>query len=141
MGDLRSLVDPVSERVLGACIEVHRRLGPGLLEACYEKCVCLELELRGIRFERQVALPVLYKGLRLEQSYRLDLLVEDSLVVEIKAVEQLLPVHVSQTLTYLRLGNFPTGLLINFNQATLKAGVRRLTPNKAPQGSLPPISL
>ena len=139
MGGLRSLNDPVSERIIGACIEVHRQLGPGLLESAYEHCLSLELGFRGIPFRQQVALPVAYKGVPLEHGYRLDLLVGESIVVEVKAVERILPVHVAQTLTYLRLGDYPVGLLVNFKEAVLWHGVRRLTPKnlrRAPQ--LPP---
>ena len=112
--------------VIGAAIEVHRALGPGLLESAYEECLCREVSLQGIRFERQKHLPVEYKGLRLDCGYRLDLLVEDSVVVEVKAVEGLAPIHEAQLLTYLKLTGCKVGLLLNFNLPTLKDGVRRL---------------
>ena len=111
--------------IIGAAIEVHRALGPGLLESAYEECLCRELTLRGIPFERQRPLPVEYKGLRLDCGYRLDLLVADMVVVEIKAVEHVLPIHDAQLLTYLKLGGWKVGLLINFNVPVLKQGIRR----------------
>ena len=118
-------INQVTETIIGAAIEVHRALGPGLLESTYEECLCRELSLRGVPFERQRSLPVEYKGLRLDCGYRLDLLVADTVVVEIKAVESLLPIHEAQLLTYLRLGGWKVGLLINFNVAILKQGIRR----------------
>jgi len=118
-------VNQVTEAVIGAAIEVHRALGPGLLESAYEECLCRELSLRQIRYERQRPLPVTYKGLDLDCGYRLDLLVADAVVVEIKAVESLLPIHEAQLLTYLKLGGWKVGLLINFNVPVLKQGIRR----------------
>jgi GxxExxY protein len=115
----------VTERIIGAAIEVHRTLGPGLLESAYEECLGHELALRGVTFERQRPLPVEYKGIKLECCYRLDLLVENAVVVEIKAVSEIEPVHEAQLLTYLRLGGWKTGLLINFNVPVLKNGIRR----------------
>jgi len=115
----------VTEAIIGAAIEVHRTLGPGLLESAYEECLCHELRLRGIPFERQRPLPVTYKGLDLECGYRLDLLVYDAVVVEIKAVEALQPIHEAQLLTYLKLGGWKVGLLINFSVPVLKNGIRR----------------
>src|SRR5580692_6231627 len=109
-----------SEAVIGACIEVHRHLGPGLLESAYEHCVAHELGLIGLRFERQRVVPLEYKGTKLECGYRLDLVVDDALVVEIKCVDQLLPLHKAQLLTYLRLTKLPTGLLVNFRETVLK---------------------
>ena len=119
--------DPVSEQVIGACIEVHRHLGPGLIERVYEECVCLELAARGLAFTRQVLLPVRYKGLELEAFYRLDLVVEERVVVELKSVEAILPVHIAQLSTYLQASSFDVGLLINFHVALLKQGIRRFT--------------
>jgi GxxExxY protein len=116
----------ITEGIIGAAIEVHRTLGPGLLESAYEECLCHELGLRQLPFERQRALPVEYKGLQLDCGYRLDLLVARSVVVELKAVEALLPIHEAQLLTYLRLGGWKIGLLINFNVPLLKQGIRRL---------------
>ncbi len=118
-------VNQVTETIIGAAIEVHRALGPGLLESAYEECLCRELTLRQMPFERQHPLPVDYKGLRLDCGYRLDLLVADMVVVEIKAIEKLLPIHEAQLLTYLRLGGWKVGLLINFNVPVLKQGIRR----------------
>ena len=118
--------DQLSKRVIGFAIEVHRSLGPGLLEAIYEECLCLEFRHSNLGFRRQVSLPVSYKSVRLNCSYRLDLVVEDRIIVEGKAVDKLMPVHEAQLLTYMRLGDIPVGLLLNFNSATLKDGIRRL---------------
>jgi GxxExxY protein len=119
-------INEITEKVIGAAIEVHRALGPGLLESAYEECLCRELELRDIPFRRQLELPVQYKGVALDCGYRLDLLVADAVVVELKSVEELLPVHSAQLLTYLKLGGWKIGLLINFNVSVLTRGVRRL---------------
>jgi GxxExxY protein len=112
--------------LIGAAIEVHRALGPGLLESAYEECLCRELVLRQILFGRQVALPVEYKGVKVDCSYRLDLLVASSIVVEIKSVSALEPIHLAQLLTYMKLGPWRLGLLINFNVPVLRAGIRRM---------------
>jgi GxxExxY protein len=112
--------------VIGAAIEVHRALGPGLLESAYEECLCRELTLRQMPFARQVPLPVEYKGVKVDCSYRLDLLVASSIVVEIKAVSALEPIHSAQLLTYMKLGPRRLGLLINFNVPLLRAGIRRM---------------
>jgi GxxExxY protein len=119
-------INDITGDIIGAAIEVHRALGPGLLESAYEECLCHELTVRHVPFDRQRALPVEYKGLRLDCGYRLDLLVADSVVVEIKAVEKLLPIHDAQLLTYLKLGGWKAGLLLNFNVPVLKRGIRRL---------------
>jgi GxxExxY protein len=119
--------DDGSAEVIGACIEVHRHLGPGLLESAYERCVCRELSLRGVRFDRQREVPLVYKGLEIDPPYRLDIVVNDRLIVELKAVSQLLPIHEAQVLTYLRLTGLPVAILVNFNVATLRQGVRRIT--------------
>ena len=120
------LVDEgLTEQIIGAAIEVHRELGPGLLETAYEQCLCHELTLRGISFRCQVELPVLYKGLKLDCGYRLDLMAEDRIVVELKSVERILPVHEAQLLTYLRLTGKKVGLLINFNAPALRRGILR----------------
>ena len=116
----------LSGDVIGASIEVHRVLGPGLLESAYQECLCIELGLRNLRFVSQQELPVEYKGRRVDLGYRLDLVVEDEVVLELKSVERLLPLHEAQLLTYLRLGRFPTGLLLNFNVPVLKNGIRRM---------------
>ena len=118
-------VNELTHEIIGAAIEVHRSLGPGLLESSYRECLCRELTLRGIGFRREYGLPVEYKGVRLECGYRIDILVADKVVVEIKAVEALAPVHEAQLLTYLRLGGWKVGLLINFNVLVLKDGIRR----------------
>jgi GxxExxY protein len=115
--------------VIGALIEVHRHLGPGLLESAYEACVCAELCQRGLKFEQQRPLAVDYKGVRLDCGYRLDLVVEESILLELKAVERLLPIHEAQVITYLRLSRLPVGLLVNFNATVLRNALRRLTPN------------
>ena len=119
------VVNELTKEIIGAAIEVHRVLGPGLLESAYEQCLCRELTLRKIPFERQVYLPVEFKGLRLDCGYRIDLLVARRVVLEIKAIESLLPIHEAQLLTYLRLGGWKVGLLINFNVTVLKDGIRR----------------
>lgn len=116
-----------SPRVIRAAIEVHRALGPGLLESAYARCLERELQLCGLQFEREVPIPITYKGLRLAAGYRLDLVVEGTIVVEVKAVERLLPIHESQALTYLRLTGLHTALLINFQVPVLRLGLRRLT--------------
>lgn len=115
----------LTEQIIGAAIEVHRALGPGLLESAYEECLCRELALRGIPFERQRPLPVEYKGTKLDCGYRLDLLVAHAVVVELKAVGSIEPIHEAQLLTYLKLGGWKLGLLINFNVPVLKDGIRR----------------
>ena len=117
--------DGVTGRIVGAAIEVHRALGPGLLESAYKECLTRELILLGIAVRREVGLPVDYKGIRLECSYRLDLLVANSVVVEIKSVSAIEPVHEAQLLTYMRLGGWRLGLLLNFNVPILKEGIRR----------------
>jgi GxxExxY protein len=118
--------DPITERIIGAAIEVHRALGPGLLESAYETCLCHELAAKGIPFRRQVPIPVRYKDVDLDCGYRADLVVEDAVVVEIKAVDRLTPLHQAQLLTYLKLAGLTTGLLMNFNTAVLKEGIKRL---------------
>ena len=111
--------------IIGAAIEVHRNLGPGLLESAYEECLCHELHLRGLDFKRQVPLPLLYKGLKLDCGYKIDLIVRDEVILELKAVEKLLPIHEAQLLTYLRLTGKRVGLLINFNVPLLMQGIIR----------------
>jgi GxxExxY protein len=118
--------DRLTERVIGLAIEVHRQLGPGLLESAYEECVCLELQEAGLESRRQVPLPITYKSIRLDCGYRLDLVIEDRLITELKSVAGLLPIHEAQVLTYMRLSGIRTGLLLNFNSAVLKDGIRRL---------------
>ena len=126
-GDAETQRDSLSEQVIGLAIEVHRALGPGLLESTYEACLCHELSEHGIPFARQIPLPVIYKGVRLDCGYRLDLVVAEELVVELKSVDKMLPVHHAQLLTYLKLSGFQTGLILNFNVPMLKDGIKRLT--------------
>ena len=128
-----------SAEVIGACMEVHRHLGPGLLESAYERCLCRELSLRGVAFERQREVPLVYKDTRLDCGYRLDIVVGNRLLVEVKAVERLLPLHEAQVLTYLRLTGIRVALLVNFNVAALRLGLRRLTYNS--QHPFPPSRL
>jgi GxxExxY protein len=116
----------LTQKVIGAAIEVHRHLGPGLLESAYEECLCWELTHAGLAVKRQVPLPVVYKEVRLDAGYRLDLVVDNQLVVELKTVESLLPIHEAQLLTYLKLSGLKTGLLLNFNAAVLKDGIKRM---------------
>jgi GxxExxY protein len=118
--------DLLTERIIGFAIEVHRRLGPGLLESAYEECLCYELGANGLAFRRQVPLPVVYKSVRLDCGYRIDIIVDDRVIVELKTAERLLPIHDAQVLTYMKLSGIRTGLLLNFNIAVLKDGIRRL---------------
>ena len=119
-------VDTLTREIIGAAIEVHKQLGPGLLESAYDECLCRELSLRGLHFQRQVSLPVSYKGVCLNCGYRMDILVEDEVVVEVKSVQKLGSVHEAQLLSYLKLSGRAVGLLINFNVKMLKSGVKRL---------------
>ena len=115
----------LTEQIIGSAIEVHRPLGPGLLESAYEECLCHELSLHGLQFERQKLLPLEYKGIKLDCGYRLDIIVENKVVLELKTVEAIAPIHEAQLLTYLRLSKIKVGLIINFNVPVLKNGVRR----------------
>jgi GxxExxY protein len=124
--------DDGSERVIGALIEVHRALGPGLLESAYEACLCHELRLRGLAFERQRPVGVTYKGLIVDCGFRIDVLVEGVIVVELKAIDRLAPLHAAQILTYMKLSNVSAGLLVNFNVASLRQGLRRFSLNLQP---------
>ena len=117
--------DELSNKVIGCAIEVHRELGPGLLESTYEQCLAYELNQAKIPFKLQVELPVEYKQIRLDCGYRIDLMADDRLIVELKSVDQLLAIHEAQVLTYMKLAGMKVGLLINFNVAVLKNGVRR----------------
>ena len=118
--------DRLSDRVIGLAIAVHRELGPGLLESAYEACLAYELDQAGLPYQRQVALPVSYKNVDLDCGYRLDLLVDGTLIVELKTVEAISKVHKAQLLTYLRLSRLRTGLILNFNAAVLKDGIHRM---------------
>ena len=118
--------DPLSEQVIGAAIEVHRILGPGLLESIYQKCLAQELALRGIDFRQQVQLPIVYKGVTLDCNLVMDIVVGDQLVLELKTVDKLQPIHEAQLLTYLKLSHIHRGLLINFNVPLLKDGLKRM---------------
>ncbi len=122
-------LNPLSNRIIGVAIDVHRELGPGLLESAYEECLCYELSNRRISFERQKQLPVQYKDKHLDCGYRIDILVEDAIVIEMKAVEKLLPLHDAQLLTYLKLGGWKLGFLLNFNVPVFKHGIRRKVNN------------
>jgi len=115
----------LTEKIIGAAIDVHRALGPGLLESAYEECLCHELTLRQVTFTRQVDLPVVYKSVSLDCGYRIDVLVENTVVVELKCAEKLHAIHEAQLITYLKLSGKPVGLLINFNVAVLKDGIVR----------------
>ena len=118
-----------TDKVIGACVEIHRQLGPGLLESAYEECLCYELAQYGLQFERQRPLPVVYKGVHLDCGYRLDIVVEKAIVLELKAVEKLLPIHEAQLLTYLKLTGLTLGLLLNFNVPFFKYGLKRIFNN------------
>ncbi len=120
-----SHLNNLTGEIIGAAIEVHKQLGPGLLESAYKECLCKELSLRGIFFEREKPIRLEYKGIELECGYRIDILVANSVVIEIKSIEAIAPVHEAQLITYLRLGGWKIGLLINFNVAVLKQGIRR----------------
>lgn len=119
-------INQLTEKIIGAAIEVHKQLGPGLLESTYEVCLAKELQLCGIKVERQKGLPVVYKGIALDCGYRIDMLIDDSVIVELKVVDKVLPIHEAQLLAYLKLSGYKIGLLINFNEQILSHGIRRL---------------
>jgi GxxExxY protein len=119
-------VEQLASAVVDSAFCVHRELGPGLLETAYEACLSRELELRGVKHQRQLPVPLEYKGIRIEIGYRADVVVEEKLLIELKAVEELLPIHTAQVVTYLRLKRFPLGLLINFNVVLIKDGIHRV---------------
>jgi GxxExxY protein len=127
--------DEVTETIIGAAIEVHKELGPGMLESVYEACLAYELARRGRRAIRQVRLPIKYKGLEINEGYRLDILVDDKVIVEVKAVQTLAPIHQAQILSYLKLSGKRVGLLLNFHETSLKRGLRRFVYDHRP--SLP----
>ncbi|HTW33473.1 MAG TPA: GxxExxY protein [Rhizomicrobium sp.] len=118
--------DLLTEKIIGCAIEVHRGLGPGLLESAYEECLCFELRQAQLGHRKEVRLPILYKAVKLDCGYRMDIVVEDRVVIELKTVDRLMPIHEAQLLTYLKLSRIKTGLLLNFNSAALKDGLRRL---------------
>lgn len=126
LGDTREPADSLSYGIVGAALEVHKQLGPGLLESAYEACLCRELTLRGIAYERQVALPLGYQGISLDCGYRLDLVVGELVVIEVKAVAKILPIHRAQVMTYLKLSKLRLGLIINFNVSALRLGIYRI---------------
>ncbi|MEP6672405.1 MAG: GxxExxY protein [Chthoniobacter sp.] len=128
--------DEITEPVIGAAIRIHRALGPGLLESAYEECLCYELSKAGLRFERQKPQPVTYENVKLDCGYRLDLVVEDTVIVELKCVEKVLPIHEAQLLTYLKLSGLQIGLLMNFHVPVLRDGLKRVVLNYDP--SAPP---
>jgi GxxExxY protein len=121
--------DPLTGEIIGAAIEVHRELGPGILESAYQECLCYELATRGLSVQRQVALPVVYKTIKLDIGYRPDLIVENQVIVELKCVEKLFAIHDAQVLTYLRLSGLQRGLLINFQSQPLMKGIKRIVRN------------
>lgn len=125
MADKQRL-NQITEQIIGAAIQVHRALGPGLLESAYEACLAFEIAHRGLRVEQKKPLPVVYRDVRLECGYRLDLVIEQTIIVEVKAIDRLAPVHRAQLLSYLRLSGCPAGLLINFNVTALKDGIVRM---------------
>jgi GxxExxY protein len=122
-------LNSITEQIIGAAIDVHRTLGPGLLESAYEACLMFELVSRGLKVEKQKPLPVIYRDVKLDCGYRLDLVVENAIVIELKAIDKLLPIHRAQLLSYLKLSGLKVGLLINFHTKMLKDGVVRLVNN------------
>ena len=116
----------LTEAIIGCAIDVHKALGPGLLESAYEECLCCELGLRSIKYQRQVSIPLEYKGFNLDCSFRIDVLVEDTVVLELKVIEKILPIHKAQILTYMKLSGKSIGLILNFNEVSLKNGLTRL---------------
>ncbi len=126
VGEHKEERDPLTNTVIGLAIEVHRGLGPGMLESAYEECLCYELKANEVPFRRQVPLPVVYKSVKLDCGYRMDIVVDEKLVVELKTVERLLPLHDARLLTYLKLSGIRTGLLLNFNTSVLKDGIKRM---------------
>lgn len=115
----------ITKKIIGAAIEVHRNLGPGLLESAYQECLIYELRLLGLKVKKELILPIIYKEIILEHGYRIDLLVENKVVLELKTVDKFIDIHSAQILTYMSLGNYPLGLLINFNTKLLKNGIKR----------------
>jgi len=124
-----TIENKITEKIIGCAIEVHRTLGPGLLESAYEKCLCYELNQVGLMYKEQVSLPVIYKGVKLDCGYRMDVVVEDKVIIEIKTVERILPIHEAQLLSYLKIYNKKVGLLMNFHVPVLKNGLKRIANN------------
>ena len=122
-------INKLSSKIIGAAIEVHKTLGPGLLESAYEKCLCHELKLRGLSFDNQKPLPVVYKGVDIDCGYRMDLVVEDSIILELKSCDTIEPIHKAQLLTYLKLTGLNLGLLFNFNVPIMRDGITRIANN------------
>ena len=122
-------LNKITETIIGAVINVHRALGPGLLESAYEACMVYELAQAGLKVEQQKPLPIVYRGVKLECGYRMDLMIDNEIIVEIKSIEKLLPIHQAQLLSYLKLSNCRVGLLINFNIKVLKNGIQRVVNN------------
>lgn len=116
----------LSKKIIGCAIEVHKQLGPGLLESAYQECLLYEIQLAGLKVQKEKPMPVIYKEVKLDHGYRIDLLVEEKVVIEIKTVEEFNDVHLAQVLTYLRLGNYKLGLLLNFQTTVLKNGIKRV---------------
>ena len=133
-------INKLSSKIIGAAIEVHKNLGPGLLESAYEECLCFEMSLGGLSFERQKPLPVVYKGKKLDCGYRLDTVVENAIIIELKACEKIEPIHKAQLLTYLKLSGLNLGLLLNFNTAVMRDGIVRIV-NELKEGTKPQRSL
>jgi GxxExxY protein len=129
------IYETLTEQIIGAAIEVHKAIGPGLLESVYEECLCHELHLRGLRFQRQFTVPVIYKGVALDCGYRLDLIVEDTVILELKSIDRVLPIHEAQLLTYLKLLDKPVGFIMNFNVPILRRGgiVRKVFDSASPR--------
>ncbi|TDD93994.1 GxxExxY protein [Flavobacterium cellulosilyticum] len=131
LNDIPEELQSISYKVIGLAIEVHRQLGPGLLESAYQECLYYEIKKAGLKVEKEITLPITYKEIKLDHGYRIDLLVEDQLVIELKTVESYTSVHFAQILTYLKLGNYALGLLINYNSKILKNNIKRFI-NTAP---------
>jgi GxxExxY protein len=125
LSEIPADLESLSYKIIGLAIEVHRQLGPGLLESAYQQCLYYEIKKAGLKVEKELTLPILYKDIKLDHGYRIDLLIEDRLVIELKTVESFTSVHFAQILTYLRLENYPLGLLINYNSKILKNNIKR----------------
>lgn len=126
LGEVQLYHEELTHKLIAAAIEVHKHLGPGLMESAYEQCYCHEIALQAIPFERQVTLPVEYKGVKLDLGYRIDMVADKKVIVEFKCVEKILPVHEAQLLTYMKISKIPVGLIINFHAARIKDGIKRM---------------